>query len=431
MLNSLTGVLVLSGLITLPNATGCSRAIHVPTGRGEGTSSVEGTSSELRAAELNQAATQQVVQDNNAFALSLYGQLAQQDGNLFFSPYSISNALAMTYAGARGETATQMAGTLHFALDQERLHAAFGSLRNEIQGAGHNRAYQLQTANRLWGQKDYGFLPDFLKATEDNYDAGLIEVDFININAREQARKTINTWVEEQTQDKIKDLIKPDILTVDTRLVLTNAIYFKAAWRHPFAPEQTKDGDFTLADGKKVMAKLMHGHVTTNYLQFDSFQALELPYEERDLSMIVLLPNEAEGLPAFEKSLTPANLTKWLDKLSDHAVNVTLPKFKVTSEFMLKDVLSEMGMPIAFDRHKADFSGMTTRERLRISYVVHKAFVDVNEAGTEAAASTAVVMERYSLPPPATFRADHPFVYIIRDNRSGSILFLGRIVNPS
>lgn len=374
-----------------------------------------------------------VVRDNNTFAFDLYGQLAQQDGNLFFSPYSISNALAMTYAGARGETAKQMATTLHFTLEQERLHPAFGSLRHEILGADPerkvNRKFELETANRLWGQMDYNFLPDFLKTTEDNYGAGLRQVDFIT--ARDEARKTINAWVEEQTHDKIKELIKPDILSEDTRLVLTNAIYFKSAWYRPFKAEQTKDGEFTRADGKKVTAKLMNGSNRTNYFKGKDFEILELPYEGHELSMIVVLPNNADGLPAFEKRLTTSSLTEWLDKMTDHMVEVTLPRFALTSEFMLKGVLSEMGMPIAFERDNADFSGMTTQDRLFISHVVHKAFVDVNEAGTEAAASTAVLMERLSMPQPATFRADHPFVYLIRDNRTGSILFLGRVVDPS
>jgi serpin B len=370
-----------------------------------------------------------LVEGNTAFALDLYARLRQKDGNLFCSPYSISTALGMTYAGARGETAEEMAKVLHFRLNQQRLHPAFAGLRTQLQGAGQKHKYQLQTANRLWGQKGYGFLPDFLKTIQDNYGAGLKEVDFVH--ASEEARHTINAWVEEQTQDKIKELIQRGMLTSDTRLVLTNAIYFKAAWIRPFEPKQTKDGDFALADGKKVPAKLMRGHNRTNYFKGDTFAALELPYEKHDLSMIVLLPNEADGLPALEKRLTTANLTQWLGKLSDHQVDVTLPKFKLTSEFLLEDVLSKMGMPIAFDGRKADFSGMTTQERLFISHVIHKAFVDVNEAGTEAAAATAVLMERLSAPPPATFRADHPFVYLIRDRRTGSILFLGRVTNPS
>lgn len=379
------------------------------------------------------ADTATVVTESNTFALNLYGQLAQQDGNLFFSPYSISNALAMTYAGARGETATQIATTLHFTLEQERLHPAFARLKKETLGTGQIRKvqpkYQLQTANRLWGQKSYHFLPDFLKITQESYGGGLMEVDFIN--ACEEARRTINVWVEEQTKAKIKELIKPGILTPDTRLVLTNAIYFKAAWKKPFEPNQTSDEDFTLTDGKKVKAKMMKESIRTNYFKGEGFEALELPYEADDLSMIVLLPNRPDGLPTFEKQLTSANLTQWLTKLSDHRVTVTLPKFKLTSEFMLNEVLSKMGMPNAFDRSKADFSGMTAQDQLFVSHVVHKAYVDVNETGTEAAATTAIHTEFLSRPRPATFRADHPFVYLIRDNRTGSILFMGRVVNPT
>jgi serpin B len=378
--------------------------------------------------------TASVVAGGNAFALHLYGRLAEREGNLFFSPYSLTTALAMTYAGARGETATQMATTLNFTLEPNRLHPAFSRLRSHIEAAGAEnptpRGYRLQIANHLWGQKDFGFLPDFVRIAADSYGGGLREVDFVR--AREAARRIINAWAEEQTQGKIKELIEPDILTVDTRLVLTNAIYFKAPWRLPFPPQQTADGDFTTANGKKAGVKLMRGKNRTNYLKGDGFEALELLYESRDLSMVVLLPDKADGLPAFEKSLTAANLTRWLGELawSDHEVDVTLPKFTWTSEFMLKDVLAAMGMPTAFDPRKANFSGMAD-ERLFLSHVVHQAFVDVNEAGTEAAASTAVVAERASLPRPATFRADHPFVYFVRHNRTGAILFLGRVVNPS
>jgi serpin B len=371
--------------------------------------------------------TATLVKGTNAFALDLYRALAAKDGNLFFSPYSISNALAMTYAGARGETAGQMQKTLHFALGQERLHAAFHDLIGRLGGAGQARKYQLTVANRLWGQQDYGFLPEFVKLSEASYGAGLKEVDFIK--AREEARQAINTWVEGQTKDKIKELIRPGILTVDSRLVLTNAIYFKAAWLRPFSPKGTAPGAFQVAPGNEVKVPLMRGSQRTNYFQGEGFEALELPYEQHDLSMVVLLP-QAGGLAAFERKLTAANLSAWQRKLSDHQVDVTLPKFKVTAEFMLKPVLRRLGMPLAFDRGRADFSGMATRARLFISHVIHKAFVDVNEAGTEAAASTAVVMERLSAPPPATFHADRPFVYLLRDNRTGAILFLGRVTDP-
>jgi serine protease inhibitor len=375
--------------------------------------------------------TAAVVRGDTAFALDLYRQLAKADGNLFLSPYSISTALGMTYAGARGDTAEQMARTLHFPFGQDRLHPAYHGLIREVNGAGRPRKYQLQTANRLWGQKGYGFLPDFLKVVEANYGAGLKEVDFAG--ATEQARKAINAWVEGQTRDKIKDLLKPGILDADTRLVLTNAIYFKSAWNFPFRERATVKGDFHVTPEKKVTVPLMRGGYRTTYAKGKGFEVLQLPYENGDLSMVIFLPSKAGGLSAFEKRLTAENLETWTGEMSVHQVDVTLPRFKITAEFQLNDVLARLGMPDAFDPKKADFSGMTTRDKLFLSHVVHKAFVDVNEKGTEAAAATAVVAKGGGGRgfPRATFRADRPFVFLIREHRTGSILFLGRVVNPS
>lgn len=367
-----------------------------------------------------------VVNGNNAFALDLYARLAAKDGNLFFSPYSISNALAMTYGGARGATAQQMAAAMHFDLEPARFHAIFGQLVQNL--AADKRKFQLRIANRLWGQKDYGFLPEFLQLTQKKYQAGLGEVDFIDDT--EGARKTINAWIEEQTKQKIKDLFKPGVLNPDTRLVLTNAIYFKAAWLTPFDPKATKDEDFLLAPGKKVSVPMMRSGHSLRFSDDGMVQTLELPYEHGEASMIVLLPKRVDGLPALEKSLTADNLKKWLGKLSTHQVQLTLPKFKFTAEFSLNEALKQLGMVDAFDHRKADFSGMSSRERLFIQHVVHKAYVDVNEAGTEAAAATGIAIGVTSLPQPATFRADHPFVFLIRDNRTGAILFAGRVVDP-
>ena len=369
-----------------------------------------------------------VVQGNNVFALDLYGRLRQQDGNLFFSPYSISDALAMTYAGARGQTAEQMATTLHFGLPPQRLHPAFGELIRHLNAGGKDRKYQLSVANALWGQKGYTFLPDFLRLTQDVYQGGLKEVDFVKTEA---ARKAINAWVEEQTKDKIKDLIPEGALASDTRLVLTNAIYFKSAWAEAFPEGATKKEDFHLGGGNKVQVPLMHTNEALRYRDGGTFQALELPYQSRQLSMIVLLPKKADGLAELEKDLTSARLDEWLKAMKVHQVNVTLPKFKFSAEFSLKDVLAAMGMPLAFSK-RADFSGMTTREQLYIDKVLHKAFVDVNEKGTEAAAATGVVMSLRLAPPQPqlVFKADHPFIFLIRDNHSGSILFLGRLANP-
>jgi serpin B len=369
-----------------------------------------------------------VVHGNSQFACELYGKLAAEEGNLFFSPYSISNALAMTYGGAGGNTAKEMAATLHFDGASDDFHAAFADLVRRIQSEDKKRKYQLRIANRLWGQKDFGFVPEFISSSAKHYGAGLEEVDFMD--ATEQARQAINAWVEKQTQDKIQELLKPGILNRLTKLVLTNAIYFKAAWSSPFEVSQTKMGEF-LADGvKKVKTPMMHQSQSTRFFNGGTFTALELPYEQHELSMIVLLPKKADGLAAFEKTLTADNLAKWHAKLSNHLVDIRLPKFKTTAEFRLDKVLEEMGMRDAFDRKKADFTGLSSMKGLHITAVVHKAFIDLNEAGTEAAAATAVVIGTASAPPEATFHADHPFVYLIRDNKTGSVLFMGRVVNP-
>ena len=370
-----------------------------------------------------------LVQGNNDFALTLYHQIAAKDGNLFFSPYSISNALAMTYAGARGNTAAEMKTTLRFNLAADRLPPAFCKLIAQLDDDGKPHPFQLTVANRLWGQKDYGFLSEFTKIGKEYYRAGLEEVDFAR--SAEVARKTINAWVEKKTRDKIKDLIPPDALDDTTRLVLTNAIYFKGAWLHQFDPRATKSAPFHLTNGETIDTPTMRITRTLPFASHDSFLMLQLPYEGQGQSMIVLLPKKKDGLGELEKQLNATTLSKWLQKLSTQEVDVKLPKFKVTAEVTLNDILKQMGMKDAFTPGKADFSGMTTRESLYISAVLHKAFVDVNEAGTEAAAATAVIIKTVLEPPPPTpFHADHPFVYLIRDNATGSILFAGRLADP-
>ncbi len=375
-----------------------------------------------------------VAKNNNQFALDLYAHLRGADGNLFFSPYSISTALAMTRAGASGDTAAEMDKTLHFTLPEVQLQAVFGALVKEVNGdpTDAKRGYQLSTANALWGQKGFPFKTDFLKLVNNNYGAGLNEVDFKT--AAEQARGTINAWVEKETRDKIKDLLHQGDLTPDTRLVLTNAIYFKGDWTNPFKKEQTKDEPFHLTADKKADAPLMHQTGEYNYLDGGSFQALELPYSGNNLTMVVLLPKKVDGMADFDKDFTADKLADWIGKLRKQKVIVTLPKFKTTQRVQLAPTLSEMGMKKAFTS-AADFSGMGGGPGdLLISGVIHKAFVDVNEEGTEAAAATAVVIRALAAvrpEPPPVFRADHPFVFLIRDTRSGSILFMGRLVDPA
>ncbi len=369
-----------------------------------------------------------LVKGNTQFALELYAKLRTEEGNLFLSPYSISSALAMTHAGARGQTADEMTKTLHFDQVGANLHPTFGALIKEINGAGDKkRGYQLNTANALWGQKSYPFQAPFLKLTRDSYGAGLNEVDFIG--ASEAARETINAWVEKETRDKIKDLLKPGVLTSDTRLVLTNAIYFKGDWASQFKKDATREEPFFVGADKQVKAAFMHQKGTFKYLETGEFQALEMPYVGKEVSMVVLLPRKRTGLAALEKSLTADTLAGWGRGLRPLEVQVAFPKFKVTAEFKLKQTLSAMGMPTAFTGG-ADLSGIATKEGLRIADVIHKAFVEVNEEGTEAAAATAVIVEPESVKIIPEFRADHPFLFLIRDTRSDSILFLGRLSEP-
>jgi serpin B len=371
-----------------------------------------------------------VVEGNTAFALDLYQELKDTKGNLFFSPYSISTALAMTYAGARENTAKQMADVLHFPSGQKEVHPAFGQLEtllNEVQTKGD---VQLNVANSLWPQEGYPFLEEYLALVKKYYGVVITPLDYQG--AAEKARKIINQWVEEKTKNKIKNLIQPGILDAVTRLVLVNAIYFKGNWASQFDEKRTKDGTFYLLSGKTIQTPLMAQKQEFAYGEKEFLQVLELPYVGERLSMIVLLPKEKDGLPELEKQLTAANLRIWTWGLRKQKVKVFLPRFKMTSQFSLGKTLAAMGMPDAFSPNKANFSGMDGRLNwLYIGAVLHKAFVDVNEEGTEAAAATAVVMKIRMAAQPPTFRADHPFIFLIRENTTGSILFLGRVMDPS
>jgi len=373
-----------------------------------------------------------VVDGSNAFAVALYGQLQNRPGNLFFSPESISIALAMTYAGARGSTAAEMAGTMDFTLPPDRLAPAMGALLGGLNAA--HTGYELHVANSLWAQQGFVFLPGFLVGMKNDYAAGFKEVDFES--ATEAAREAINRWVEQQTKDRIQNLIAPGVLSRETRLALVNAIYFKGDWQTQFAKAQTTDEDFHVSAAQATKAPLMHLEQGFNYLDGGTFQALEIPYKSGELSMVVFLPNTVDGLQAMEQAMTASNTTQWMTRLR-HASKVilTMPKFKMTQQFGLSSTLATMGMPLAFDEHAADFTGMTEKRELYISAVIHKAYIDVNEEGTEAAAATGVVISRALAAqrpqPPIVFRADHPFVFLIRDNRSGSILFMGRVTDPT
>ncbi len=373
---------------------------------------------------------EKVIDGNTILALDLYKKLAAEKTgeSLFFSPYSISTALAMTWIGARGETAEQMADTLQFNLPQEEFHPVMGLLQQQLNPGKTEEGYQLHVANALWGQKNYAFLDSFIRLNKTFYHAGLNRLDFAG--ETEKSRQTINDWVEEKTNDKIQDLIKPGVLDAMTRLVLTNAIYFKGKWEHEFDPDRTEDAPFYTAQDESRLMPMMKQKKTFGYGENEKLQVLEMPYKGEKLSMVVLLPKDREGLAGLEKNLTAESLRDIMNLINRQEVVVTFPKFKMTVSFSLKKVLSEMGMKNAFDNSKADFSGMTGKRELFISAIVHKAFVEVNEEGTEAAAATGVIMTLKALPePPKIFRADHPFIFIIKDNPTGSILFMGRMTD--
>ena len=372
-----------------------------------------------------------LVDGNNAFAVDLYGQLRKQNGNLFFSPESLSTAFAMAFAGARGSTASEMAATFHFALPPDRLHPAMAALLSGLNS--EHPGYQLRVADALWAEKDFRFLDDFLKLTASDYGAGFNRVDFKA--APEAVRGTINQWVEQKTEEKIKDLLPAGSINAATRLVLTNAIYFKGDWQSPFKKATTADEDFHLSAAQTVKTSLMHLTARFNYFNGGTFQALDIPYKSGELSMVVLLPNDVEGLAALEKSLTADALKQWAGQLRGGSrVILTLPKFKMTQSFQLNKTLSELGMGEAFEKNAADFSAMTGKRDFWISAAIHKAYIDLDEEGTEAAAATGIVMRPSAVArvqPPIVFRADHPFLFLIRDNRSGGILFMGRVQNPT
>jgi serpin B len=376
-----------------------------------------------------------LVSGNTGFAFDLYQILRQeQTGNLFYSPYSISAALAMTYAGARGETERQMAQALDFLLGQDRLPPAFHALEQALASRGDGasgkdgQGFRLNIANALWGQEDQPFLPEFLDVLQANYGAGLQLVDFVH--AAEQARLTINDWVSDETEGRIEDLIPAGVLDAATRLVLTNAVYFNAAWAKPFEPDQTRDGAFHLLDGSQVTVPMMNQTESLGYAQGDGYQAVELLYDGGELSMVILLP-DAGTFQDFEGSLDAGRVAAILADLSGRQVDLTLPRFEFESQVNLNDALAALGMTDAFTGD-ADFSGMTGARDLFISAVLHKAFVSVDESGTEAAAATAVVMELLSAPlNPVQVTVDHPFLFLIRDVPTGTILFVGRVVDPS
>ena len=383
----------------------------------------------------------ELVRGNNAFAFDLYHALSDGDGNLFYSPFSISRALAMMSTGARGDTLRQMEATLHHRLPQSSLHPAFNPLdrtlasRGQAPGGAPNDAgeagqyFRLNIANAIWGQDGYHFLPDFLDLLAEHYGAGMMAVDFVD--PPDDSRVRINDWVAEETEGKIKDLLPPRSVDPSTRLVLTNAIYFNASWHRPFSPRDTRVRPFHLVGGGTLDVPMMtETYRDYGYARGDGYQVVDVPYSWGEMSMTILLPDEGTTLEALEGSLDSEMLGRIVASVEIDYVTLTMPLFEFESEFSLGDTLAGMGIPDAF-ASGADFSGMTGSRDLWISEVVHQAFVSVDEEGTEAAAATAVVMDE-SGPgkEPIAVTVNRPFIFLFRDTGTGTVLFLGRVSNP-
>lgn len=384
-----------------------------------------------------------VVKGSNSFGLDMYLQLRDEPGNIFFSPYSISTALAMTCAGARGQTEKEMAEVLNVPTTintacagrasspwpQERYHAAFCEIVNQLNTRGEEGPCTFIVANAFWAQQGYGFQMRFSVLIERDYKGKIFGADFIK--DAEEARRNINEWVEHKTREKIKGLLKEGTIGQDTRLVLTNAIYFKGKWSSPFNEKMTTEQSFYLSDGNETPVKMMKQTSRFRYARGENMESLELPYAGNELSMIIFLPAKGIKLQDFKENINTEGLSGWLNAIDEKRVEVHLPRFTMTWEKELNGILKSMGMVKAFS-DSADFSGMTGREDLMVSNVVHKAFVEVNEEGTEAAAATGVGMKLTSVEPepPIVFKADRPFVFLIIDKATGSILFLGRVENP-
>lgn len=379
----------------------------------------------------------QLVEGNTAFALDFYHAVKGVPGNFIFSPHSLSVAFAMTYAGARNNTEVQMAQTLHFTLPRERLHAAFNALDLALNSRGQGGEdsegtdFKLNIVNASWAQDGYPFLQDFLDILAVNYGAGMYILDFVS--DPEGSRQTINDWVAQQTEDKIKDLLPPGSIDGLTRLVLTNAIYFYGAWAIPFDEDLTEIGNFYLTDGNVVSVPMMNhfpgSGETFSAVVLDGYTAVELPYKGKEISMLILVPDRGRFFE-IEQALDANMIDHTVKSLTPWGLRLKMPKFKYESKFQLKETLSQMGMPEAFDPINADFTGMTGVRELHIMEAYHKGFISVDEKGTEAAAATGVVISLTGVGTPLSITIDRPFIYLIRDIQTNAILFVGRMMNP-
>ena len=410
----LTSFVTVAMLVGLGLTIGCQRAVEPINDLGPPPSEV--SPEDLTA----------LVEGNNQFALDLYKKLAETEkGNIFFSPYSISSALAMTYAGARGQTAEEMAKVLGIAKLGDKVHPAHASLAYKLKSAGGKDKPEFHIANALWGQQGLPFKPEFLQLTRRHYGAGLQEVNF---GDTENARGTINKWVGEQTREKIPELLKPGVLSNDTKLVLTNAIYFKADWLRPFDKDSTHDGTFHRTPTETVRVPFMHQEASFRVAGIGDARVLELPYVGGEYAMLIVLPNKPEDLGRIQAGLTSESISGWLAKATEHKYDIMLPKFKMQMAANLVPALQQLGMTTAFNMNFADFSGCEESKQLFIAGVEHQATIDVDEFGTTAAAATAVTVVMASAGP--RFVVDRPFLVIIRSKQTGAIVFVGKVMNP-
>jgi len=371
-----------------------------------------------------------VIEANNRFAINLYSQYKSEEGNIFFSPFSISTAMAMVYEGAEGKTAKEIKSVFGFPKYDNSRRNQYSNLLSEINKK--DKEYALNTANALWAEQDFQFLDEYLTTVEEYYEGKTTNLDFKN--EPDASRLIINNWVEDKTNDKIKDLLPEGVIDSLTRLVLTNAIYFKAKWLTQFDANKTSDEYFRVNPDKSIKVPMMQPTSQKsifNYTQSKDLQILEIPYVGEDLAMLILLPLD-DNIEALENSFTIEKLTEWKKSLRKRRVNIYIPKFKFETKYSLSETLSNLGMPTGFT-DSADFSGMTGKKDLKIDKVIHQAFIEVNEEGTEAAAATGIIFTTLtSMPPPTpVFRADHPFIFIIQQNETGNILFMGRVSNPT
>jgi serpin B len=396
-----------------------------------GTCKPKQTATGMFAAQPSKYTIKNLAESNNLFAIDLFKQVQPASENLIFSPYSIGTVLAMVYSGAGGKTAEEMGRVLYLP-SRELLDPVESALRESLVATDTLTGMDFQLANAVWAQEAFSFLPAYLKRVEKYYDAPVSLVDFINAASREKSRIKINRWIEARTRDRIRDLIQPGILDASTRMVLTNAVYFNGNWLYPFDQRSTVASLFHVSKQESTMADFMHQTGTFPYYEDEEIQAVGLPYKDNRMALVIILPRSIEGWKMVSQVLSLERINLVISGMDSREVRLALPRFTSELQINLRKELTSLGMGTVFSRH-ADLSGMTGEKNLFVDEVIHKAFIEVNERGTEAAAATAAIIGLKSVPrdDPVNFHADHPFLYFLTDRQTGCIIFTGRLVKPS